>query len=72
MVTLSRDTHITHFRVRVSPYAQRFCTFHPTCDISPIAIGLPANLLQNEVFVVINLNLVTKNIRRILKTDEPE
>ena len=65
-----RDTYITHSRVRVSLCVQRFCAFHPTCDISPIATGLPTNLIQKEVFVTINLNLATKYIRHISKADE--
>ena len=71
MVALQEDsTHITHIRIRASPYAQRFCAFHPTCDISPIATGLLANLLQKEVFVTINFNLATRNILHISKADE--
>ena len=63
-----RDTHITHLPVRISPCEQDFCAFHPTCDMSPIAMRLPANLLFRKVRKKIcNLNLATRNIRHSSK-----
>ena len=36
---IQENTHITYFRIKASPFAQRFRTFHSTCDIPAITTG---------------------------------